>query len=66
MDTQSLRDLIVEKLSSDSGIDHVVSLGNKIHVFVDSTEFEVVIRTIRPERRHKSDRSQDYYSKNET
>ena len=44
MKAADIRDLIAEHLAQQLQTGKVVALGNKVHVYVDEEEFEIVIR----------------------
>lgn len=49
MDLLDVRKLIAEALQKVDGLDRVMPLGNVVYVHVGKKEYEVVIRTVRPE-----------------
>jgi hypothetical protein len=51
MDILDVRKLIAEALQKVEGLDRVMPLGNVVYVHVGEKEYEVVIRTVRPEPR---------------
>ena len=58
MNILGVRKLIADALEKAEGFEKVFPLGNVVYVHVDDQEYEVVIRTVRPEPR--------WYDKDET
>jgi len=56
MDAKQIRDQVVEALQGRLDAEATIQpIGNSIHLFVEGTEFEMVIKTIEPERRLSHD-----------
>jgi hypothetical protein len=53
MTSTKIRDFLVEILKQELDPEEVFALGSKIHLFVEDKEFEIVVRTTRPEHRWK-------------
>jgi len=56
-----LRDLLTEIIQTDERLTQVHPMGNVIYVEAEGVEFELVIKTTKPEYRSKHDLSEDYF-----
>lgn len=43
-----LREILAKLIKGSDAFDHVLALGNVVYVEVDDAEYEVVLRTVRP------------------
>ncbi len=50
MNTIDLRSIIEDHLNGDDRLERVFGLGNSVYVHVGEAEFEIVVRTAKPER----------------
>lgn len=55
MNSLDLRAIVEEHLNGDDRLGRVFGLGNSVYVHVGEAEFEIVVRTAKPERCSETD-----------